>query len=239
VSCAAVRSRFSAFIDGDVGAEERRALGVHLGGCAACAAELSALETALSALHELPHVDAGNVAAAVRDRIELERRGPGLQLLFRPAWKARPLLGQSLVQGALVFTTVLSVMLSLGRPWRGVDPVDATLSRWETRLPPSGTEGNPLFPSAGVSVPQVRARGQAPEPFLSPEGEGSVFLETVVARDGSVSAVTLIEGDLQEARALADALRLERFEPSRVGGRPVAVSLYRLFSRTEVRAGRS
>src|SRR4029077_13456729 len=107
----------------------------HLGVCPACAAELRALEASLAALREMPLVDPGGVAAAVRDRIDLERRGPGLQLLFRPAWKARPLLGRSLVQGALVFTTVLSVVLSLGRPWRGVDPVDATLSQWEARVP--------------------------------------------------------------------------------------------------------
>jgi hypothetical protein len=93
-----------------------------------------------------------------------------------------------------------------------------------------------MFTSSGVQAPQLSGRGSTAEPFLSPQGEGSVFLETVVARDGSVSAVNLIEGDSEEARALAEVLRHERFVPARVGGRPVAVSLYRLFSRMEVRA---
>ena len=90
--------------------------------------------------------------------------------------------------------------------------------------------------SSLVAVPQLRFRGPVPEPLLRSQGEGSVFLETVVARDGSVSAVNLIDGDSAEARALVVSLRGERFLPTRVGGRPVAVSLYRLFSRMEVHA---
>lgn len=96
-----------------------------------------------------------------------------------------------------------------------------------------------MLPSSNVSAPQVRDRGSMPEPFLQWQGEGNVFFETVVARDGSVSAVNLIGKNSEEARALADALLKERFEPARVGGRPVAVSVYRLFSRLEVRAHRT
>ncbi len=170
------------------------------------------------------------------DRLEVERRGPSLQALFRPAWRARPLMLRSLVHGVLVFAAVLSGALTLDRassPRR--DGADVRGEAWGAKVPPSGTEANPLFPSSSVSVPQLRVRGTMPEPVLKWQGEGSVFLETVVARDGSVSAVTLIEGDSEEARALADALRHERFVPARVGGRSVAVSFYRLFSRMEVR----
>jgi hypothetical protein len=64
--------------------------------------------------------------------------------------------------------------------------------------------------------------------------EGTLFLETVVARDGSVSMVTLLGGDSEHARPVVDALRRERFEPVRLHGRPVAVSVYRLISRLDV-----
>jgi len=57
-----------------------------------------------------------------------------------------------------------------------------------------------------------------------------------VARDGSVSTVTLLGGDLAQAGPLLEALRRERFEPATFRGRPVAVSLYRLISRMDVRA---
>jgi hypothetical protein len=66
--------------------------------------------------------------------------------------------------------------------------------------------------------------------------EGTLFLETVVARDGSVSTVTLLGGDSEQAQPLLDALRRERFEPVLFHGRPVAVSVYRLISRMEVRS---
>jgi len=238
MNCPAVRARLSAFIDRDLAAAESRALVEHLRGCGECGRELSEMQDALSALRELPRQEAtGSVAAAVLDRIEVERRGASLQALFRPAWRARPLMVPSLFHGVLVFATVLSGALMLHRATNPPgDSADVRGEVWGSKLPPSGTEANPLFPSSNVSVPQLRARGAMPEPFLKWQGEGSVFLETVVARDGSVSAVTLIEGDSEEARALADALRHERFVPARVGGRPVAVSFYRLFSRMEVRA---
>jgi class 3 adenylate cyclase len=66
--------------------------------------------------------------------------------------------------------------------------------------------------------------------------EGTIFLETVVARDGSVSAVTLLTGDRLLAQPLLDALRQQKFEPVRLRGRPVAVSVYRLISRMDVRS---
>jgi outer membrane biosynthesis protein TonB len=61
-------------------------------------------------------------------------------------------------------------------------------------------------------------------------------VETVVARDGSVSAVNLLQGDLERARGVLEALRQARFEPTLLNGRPVAVSVYRLISALEVRA---
>lgn len=234
MSCGFVRARFSAFVDRDLPAPELRVITGHLQGCDGCAAELRCLRQALARLADLPvERPTGSVVAAVMDRIEVEGRGPGLQLLFRSPWKARPLFMASLLHATFVFALVLSGVLTLDR--RGTQRPDPGLGAWEAKWAPSGSEANPLFPSALVDVPQLRARGEVPEPFLLAAGESSVFIETVVGRDGRVSAVTLIEGDSQAAQALAVALKAERFEPTRLHGRPVAVSLYRLFSRMEVR----
>jgi hypothetical protein len=65
--------------------------------------------------------------------------------------------------------------------------------------------------------------------------EGTLFLETVVARDGSVSAVNLLQGNSHQAGPVLEALRRERFWPGQYNGRPVAVSVYRLISRMDVR----
>jgi hypothetical protein len=236
MNCGNVRARLSEFIDRELLPDESRRVATHLRECAACSRVLRETQDAVSLLNELPRSHpTGGVAAAVLDRLEVERRGASLQALFRPAWSARPLILPSLLHGALLFAVVLSGVLTLDRAATPRADSAAARGGWGIKLAPSGTEANPLFPSSDVAVPQLRARGAMPGPLLEWPGEGSVFLETVVARDGSVSAVTLIEGDSKEARVLAEALRLERFVPARVGGRPVAVSFYRLFSRMEVR----
>jgi len=94
---------------------------------------------------------------------------------------------------------------------------------------------------AGERVPDATVYLGPGEPvtmadLLAGLGEEPLFVETVVARDGSVSMVTLLEGDSHHAGPLLEALRRERFEPGRRHGRPVAVSLYRLISRLDVTA---
>jgi hypothetical protein len=54
-----------------------------------------------------------------------------------------------------------------------------------------------------------------------------------------VSTVTVLDGHDASAEALVDALRRQRFEPVHYRGRPVAVSVYRLISRMEVRSPRT
>jgi hypothetical protein len=83
-------------------------------------------------------------------------------------------------------------------------------------------------------LPRPQAGDALPASVLTDMSEGTLFLETVVARDGSVSTVTLLEGDSEQARPLVDALRHARYEPVRVRGRAVAVSVYRLISRQDV-----
>lgn len=235
--CRAVRGRLSAYLDGDLSAEDVRAVSLHLQDCPACERHRRSLRGALQLLSDVPRLDPlEGSGSKVLDRLELESRGPGLALLFRPMWAARPLILPSLVPAALVLVSVLAAALALDRDPRAF--TTATRGRgeaWEGRLPPSGTEGNPLFPSEGVRVPRVRDRDSGSDHLLAEMREGTLFLETVVARDGSVSTVTLLHGDWEQARPLIDALRRERFEPGRYRGRPVAVSVYRLISRMEVR----
>src|SRR5262249_4378676 len=98
-----------------------------------------------------------------------------------------------------------------------------------------GTESNPFVPSPALDGP--RHRGLAlPDEVLAELSDGTFFIVPGVARDGTFSNVTLLQGDADSARPLMDALRRQRFEPARYQGRPVAVSLYRLISRMEVRA---
>lgn len=235
--CHEVESRLSAHLDRELPPAEAAAVETHLADCARCARVLAGLSEAVRSLADLPRLDCGGeVASEVLGRIEVETRGPGLALVFRGTWASRPLILPSLVPAALVLVTVLAGAVALHRPSRTEAlVVRSRVPSWDTPLPPSGTEGNPLFPSAGVGVPQVRGRAAMPEGWLEGGLGDDLFLETVVARDGSVSAVRLLEGDRDLAGPVLDALRGERFEPTRLRGRPVAVSLYRLISRVEVR----
>lgn len=237
MTCRGVRRRLSAYLEGDLAGKLARTVELHLLACGACAERRRSLERSLELLSDLPRLEAaGGIAPRVLALLELESRGPGLALLFRPAWAARPLFLPSLVPAALVLVAILAGALALDRD-QGSGP---TLARgqpaaWEPHLPAWGTEGNPLFPSSDVSVPRARGGAGLPDQLLTSMGEGTIFLETVVARDGSVSTLTLLDGDSAQARQLMDALRHERFEPARFHGRPVAVSVYRLISRMEVR----
>ncbi len=240
MTCRVVQSRLSAFLDGELRGAEARAVAAHLEACAGCAVQWRSLQASMRLVASLPALPPPPISQRVLDRLEVESRGPGLALLFRPFWAARPLIWPSLVPAALVVMTVVAGALAFDR-----DPRPAATARasaptreardddWSRPFPPSGTEENPLFPSK-VAVPQIRTRALFPEEELGERS--SMFLETVVARDGSVSDVRLLEGDSVRAQPYVEALRLERFEPPRFEGRPVAVSLYRLISRVEVRS---
>ena len=244
--CRAARRRFSAYRDGELPAAEARALRAHLRSCAECEGRWRSGKEMLDLLAELPEPEWGDgIAGRVLSRLEVESRGPGLALIFRPVWASRPLILPSLVPAALVFMAVLGAALALDRdrgPLREAATPVAALDDWNWEwafampLSTPGSEGYPYPPSGDVSAPRVRRDRTLPEDVLADMGEGSVFITAVVARDGSVSGVTLLQGDREQARPLMEALRHERFEPGRLRGQPVAVSIYRLISRMDVLA---
>jgi hypothetical protein len=239
MKCRTVRSHLSAYRDGELPAETTREISLHIGSCDECGVRYRRLCDALGQLTALPRLQCDeSIAARVQTRLEVEMRGPGLTLLFRPAWSARPLLLPSLIPAVLVLLVVMAGVVSLEREADRLPPVYVrnTGQSWNGPVPPSGTEGNPLFPSATVSLPRMRAGDPLLPQVLAELGQANFFVETVVGRDGRVSAVTLLNGDSFQAAPILDLLRHQRFEPSRVRGRPVAVSFYRLISGTEVRA---
>ncbi len=239
MSCHYARARFSARRDGALGGSEHHTVAAHLDACAGCDAAWRAYSKALDGLVALKHLESeGEIASRIFDRLDLENRKPGLAMLFRRG-SSRPFMIPSLAPAAMVLVTVIGAIFALDRP-EPLPPVvqQRQLEAWTTLpspVPEWGTETNPLFAYGDVSTPRARAGAVVPRYLLEQRGEGTLFLETVVARDGSVSAVNLIGGDSVEAAPLLDALRKERYEPGRFRGRPVAVSMYRLISRMEVR----
>jgi anti-sigma factor RsiW len=238
MTCRAVRSRLSAYRDGGLAGAYAQTVASHLATCAPCADVWRSLGETLDALAEAPRlVCPDGIASRVLARLEVESRGPGLALLFRPVWADRPLMLPSLFPAALLVVTVLSAALALSHD-PGPLPAVATRTlpappQWVQPVPSWGTETHPLVASDEVRTP--RARAAFPADLLAEMDEGTLFVQTVVARDGSVSTVTLLDGDRAQAGPLLEALRRERFEPVRFRGRLVAVSVYRLISRMDVR----
>jgi hypothetical protein len=232
--CGRARRELSALRDGELERARETEVLAHLEQCAGCGARWRSLTEALDALAQAPRIETReSLAAQVLNRLELERRGPGLALLFRSVWAARPLILPSLIPAALVVVAVIGAAVMLDRP-EPLPDVYVRPGSFAWSINPPGTERNPLFPNGEVDGP--RHRGLAlPAEVLAELSDGTFFLETVVARDGSVATVTLIDGDPASAGRLMDAMRRQRFEPARYRGRPVAVSLYRLISRLEVR----
>jgi anti-sigma factor RsiW len=231
MTCARARARLSEWLDGDLEPATARTVQSHLSGCPACARHAEELREACALLAELPRLASPEpVAARVLDRLEIEggSRRPGLALLFRGFAAARPCILPSLVPAALVLVSVLAGVLALDSG--PLPEVHLAPGAWGA-VPASGTEGNPLFPSTEVALPRETAAAELSPDVFAGRGEGSLFVETVVARDGSVAGVTVLEGDARSEEPLLEALRQQRFEPVRYRGRPVAVSVYRLISR--------
>jgi hypothetical protein len=237
MSCVKVRQRFSERRDRELPPAEARGVSAHLEECLGCAAAWRSFNQDLDLLADSVRLPGtGEVAARVFDRLDMERRQPGLALVFRPFGTARPLILPSLVPAALVLVAILSGALALHRV-----PEPLPMPPSAIRVPgadavasPSATDGSALFSMAEISPPRVRSRDAVPLYLLDHPGQDNLFVETVVARDGSVSAVNVLGGDSKLARPVVDALRRERYEPARFRGRPVAVSIYRLISRMEV-----
>ncbi len=234
MTCARVRGRLSEWLDGELEPAAARVVSSHLQRCTECTRRVDELRAVSSLLAGLPRLEAGDsVAARVLDRLEMETEvlRPALAVLFRGFAAARPLMLPSLVPAGLILVSVLAGVLAL-------DPgplpeVHLAPGAWGA-VPASGTEGNPLFPSADVSIPRERAALDLSPEILAGRGDGSLFLETVVARDGTVAGVTVLQGSAEGEEALVRALRQQRYEPVRYRGRPVAVSVYRLISRVNV-----
>jgi hypothetical protein len=234
MTCARVRGRLSEWLDGELEPAAARAVSSHLQECAECTRRASELRSVSSLLAGLPRLEAReSVAARVLDRLEVEAEThrPALAVLFRGFAAARPFMLPSLVPAGLVLVTVLAGVLALDSG--PLPEVHFAPGAWGA-VPASGTERTPLFPSADVALPRETAALDLSPDVLAGRGEGSLFVETVVARDGTVAGVTVLQGSAEGEEALVQALRKQRYEPVRYHGRRVAVSVYRLISRVSV-----
>ena len=197
---------------------------------------------ALDALADVPRLEcSGEVASRVFDRLDMENRNPGLAALFRPLGSTRPLILPSLVTAMMVLVTVIAGALVLDRP-EPLPPVvqQRQIEAWTTLpspVPDWGTERHPLFAYGDVSTPRARAGHRRCRATCSSRRAKARCSWRRWSRATGPSPPSTSSAAIPTRRApLLEALRKERYEPGRFRGRPVAVSVYRLISRMEVRA---
>jgi hypothetical protein len=227
MSCTRVRRELSEYMDDELSGPRLHAVSAHLDSCAPCARHLEELRGACESLASLPRLASPEpLGAGVLDRVEVESRGPGLALLFRSARAARPLMFPSVLPAALVLLCSSSVVLLMGaRDVRSYNEAHA-----------SGSDTDPLSPGEGASSPQT-ASDIFVDYQLSLMPSQSLFVETVVAPDGRVLNVTLLEGDSYRAAPILKEMRYQRYMPGlSEQGEPVKMRAYRLFDSVEVRA---
>jgi len=229
MSCSRVRRDLSEYMDNELSGPQLHAVTAHLDACAPCTRHLDELRRACETLTSLPRLTAPEpLAAGVLDRMEVESRGPGLALLFRSARAARPLMFPSVLPAALVLLCSSSVVLMMGaRDVRSYNEAHA-----------SGSDTDPVSPGGGVSSPQTASDIFVDYQLsLMPSQSQSLFVETVVAPDGRVLNVTLLEGDSYRAAPILKEMRYQRYMPGlSEQGEPVKMRAYRLFDSVEVRA---
>jgi anti-sigma factor RsiW len=221
MTCALLRRNLSAYRDGELSGARSEAVAAHLRICPTCADLWHRLETSLAVLADSPPLAARErIATAVLDRLEVETRGPGLALLFRAPWAARPLMLPSLLHASLLVATLLMSALAIDS-WHVRGDRDAyrvVVARAEALRTARQTPVRKLRGSAALAVSSAGADG--------------FFVETLIGPGGNVLDVRLIGGDTARAAPLIHAMRQERFEPAPERG--AALSIYQLISATDV-----
>jgi protein TonB len=95
----------------------------------------------------------------------------------------------------------------------GSKPIEAAMSSIEPVNLPEPVEREFLIQSVDAVYPAATAKGQ----------RGTVILQVLVGRDGSVQDAKFLQGSLLFARPAIDAVKQYRFKPYLLNGRPVSV----------------
>jgi protein TonB len=95
----------------------------------------------------------------------------------------------------------------------GAKPIEAAMSSIEPVNLPEPVEREFLIQPVDTVYPAATANGQ----------RGTVILEVLVGRDGSVQDAKFLQGSLLFARPAIDAVKQYRFKPYLLNGKPVSV----------------
>jgi predicted anti-sigma-YlaC factor YlaD len=239
--CRTVRTWLAAAHDDELSVERQVALDAHLTSCARCRRvrdELVSLATLIrqGAAERRPDETAfARLAPEVMARKAMEP-DTRWRLRVRNAIDDRQrlwMLGGTLtatIAGAIVVATVVGLST----------PTHPGSMAGLLRASTVGSNANPLWLLAGVTLPRVEANTRAAAMLikpLPPLAIRNLALTAVVTREGKLKSVEVIHDGTPDAaltRAVSRFASDVRFEPARARGAPVAVNVVWLLERTTV-----
>ncbi len=228
--------------DGELSIKRRVALDAHLDMCPRCSLAQDELTTIGAALrrgaveHRPDEAAFARLAPEVLARVTYEHDTRWIQRV-RDALDDGPRLW--IMGGALAATVaaalLVAAVLNLATPMH-----PSSLARQLQTSSRLGSNANPLWLVAGVTLPRVspdtRAAAMLIQP-LPPLALDNLALKMVVTREGAAASVEVIREGAPDAALTHAVSRLAsdvRFEPARAGGAAVAVNVVWLLERTTV-----
>jgi hypothetical protein len=238
LTCAAARRRLQAYHDGELPIGDQIDVDAHLEWCDHCATALTDMQLLRAVLRatapsrgEQTSEEDTNLQASVVSRIRAENT-MSLSARTRAMFDDMHMVYAGLGAAAATIACVM-VMLSM--------------MRFATSEHSPGSNQNPVVVDARMLLP--RPLDQVLMTAGSKDGDEAVFtLSAVVTREGRIVNLELhgengetLEANSSEAQALQGLLGMvsrTRFEPARVAGLPVAVSMVWMVAHTTVRAAK-
>ncbi|HXY04579.1 MAG TPA: energy transducer TonB [Terriglobales bacterium] len=101
--------------------------------------------------------------------------------------------------------------------------VDGAFRFMPTQVLQALSTAPPLRVRIGGNVQKSKLLTKIDPTYPATKTQGSVLLHVVLAVDGSVSEITVVNGDSVLAKAAVDAVRQWRYQPTTLDGRPVEV----------------
>ena len=227
-ACAAIRDRFSVYLDGAVSGHEMQAIALHLETCAPCALEFQSLQAVQHSLAALgPVKPPADLGVRLRLAISHERMRASTSLVERLReslslrWQnaLRPLVLQVSAGLAGAIVLVGSVVFLLGL----VTVPEPVMANDE--------------PLGALTAPHYAYSVERPRPIVVGH-DTTIVIDALVNSRGEVYDYTTVSGPEDEAtrRQITSQLLESVFEPARAFGSPTRGRVVLTFSGVSVQA---
>lgn len=250
-TCAGVRDRLHALLDGELPPAEHAAVLAHVGGCAACGGELDDYRAVGSALRDGAHA----AEVPVRDLELMTGRVVSLTAAeARQSLRSRLALAFEDMRfvfagaGSFAATFACAIGLAAALQAASVSRTDSLASVMERMSAPRGTTENPYSIDPRLLPPSVQQGWLVMPAILVDDVAYAVPDEEyafsgVLTKDGRVAGIEMLQsGTVIDPRAmeLLRSIHDSRFTPARLrDGRAVAVSFVWVHSDVTIKPAKS